>query len=90
MEPTTFVLTSADIAACPIHSMSVTHYYPDGSCRCSDEPPPLSREDEEIGEAPEEELPSPGDDHVWIKPYTRSDGTKVAGYWRQEFPSDEG
>jgi len=86
MEPTTFILTKADIDACPIHSMSVTHYYPDGSCRCHDEPPPVPV-DETGGEPPvpyeEDASEAVGPDHVWVEGYTRADGTDVAGHWRE-------
>lgn len=87
MQPTTFIITKADMDACPIHSMSVTHYYPDGSCRCWDEPPPTPL-DETVGdpavpygeeEAVAEAVP---EGKVWVDGYTRSDGTEVAGYWR--------
>lgn len=78
-EAHTFVITAADIEACLIHSMSVTHYYPDGTCRCNEEAPPPPPEG---SEPPEGEEP-PDEDHYWVDGYTREDGTEVAGYWRR-------
>jgi hypothetical protein len=31
------IITSADVARCPIHSLGVDHYRDDGSCRCGED-----------------------------------------------------
>lgn len=85
VEPTTFIITKKDMDNCLIHSMSVTHYYPNGSCRCWDEPPPTPIEETVGGDpvlAEEEPVEAPPDGAVWVEGYTRSDGVEVGGYWR--------
>jgi hypothetical protein len=35
-----FTIKLSDVARCPLHSVSASHYRPDGSCRCQ----PFTRE----------------------------------------------
>lgn len=37
----TKVISSADIDACPIRSLSPAHYHDDGSCKCPPPAPPI-------------------------------------------------
>ena len=34
-------------------------------------------------------LMPPGPDYVWVRPYTKLDGTPVNGYWRKSLPKPE-
>lgn len=44
--PRVFVVTSEDIARCPIQSLKPEHYRDDGTCRCDEEPPFPEEEDQ--------------------------------------------
>lgn len=48
--------------------------------------PPVAKQQVQSTPESADPLRSPGPDYIWVKPYTRSDGTHVDGYWRKASP----